>query len=127
MSKKLQPSQRLWPTYRKELYGIVFSLRRFHAYVWGRDDLVLHTDHKPLTHMFSSAELSTPLQQWLDHILDYQFNIVHRDGILNVIPDAISRMFHTAYSTAPTWGVAGLLPAAPLQLNASQLVGGEGC
>jgi hypothetical protein len=32
-------------------------------------------------------------------------------------------MFHTAYSTAPTWGVAGLLPAAPLQLNASQLVG----
>jgi hypothetical protein len=123
VSKKLQPSQQLWPAYRKELYGIVFSLRRFHAYIWGRDDLVLHTDHKPLTHMFSSAELSHPLQQWLDTILDYQFNIVHRDGILNVIPDAISRMFHTAYSTAPTWGVAGLLPAAPLQLNASQLVG----
>jgi hypothetical protein len=123
VSKKLQPTQQRWPAYRKELYGIVYSLRRFHAYIWGRTDLVLHTDHKPLTHMFSSAELSHPLQQWLDTILDYQFIIVHRDGILNVIPDAISRMFHTAYSTAPVWGVDGSLPTAPLQLNASQLVG----
>ena len=123
VSKKLQPSQQLWPAYRKELWGIVYSLRRFHAYVWGRDDLVIHTDHKPLTHMFSTMELSHPLQQWLDTILDYQFTIVHRDGILNVIPDAISRMFHTAYSASPVWGVAGSLPIAPLQLNASQLVG----
>ena len=123
VSKKLQPTQQRWPAYRKELYGIVFSLRRFHAYIWGRVDLVLHTDHKPLTHMFSSAELSHPLQQWLDTILDYQFVIVHRDGILNVIPDAISRMFHTAYSTAPIWGVDGSLPTAPLQLSSSQLVG----
>ena len=72
-------------------WGIVYCLRRFHAYIWGRTDLVLHTDHKPLTHMFSSAELSHPLQQWLDTILDYQFVIVHRDGILNVIPDVIAR------------------------------------
>ena len=123
ISKKLQPTQQRWPAYRKELYGIVYSLRRFHAYVWGRDDLVIHTDHKPLTHMFSSTELSHPLQQWLDTILDYQFTIVHRDGILNVIPDAISRMFHVAYSTSPAWGVGGSLPVAPLQLHASQLVG----
>jgi hypothetical protein len=123
VSKKLQPPQQRWPAYRKELYGIVYSLRRFHAYIWGRDDLVLHTDHKPLTHILSSAELSHPLQQWLDTILDYHFHIVHRDGILNVIPDAISRMFHAAYSASPVWGVAGSLPTAPLQLNASSLVG----
>jgi len=125
VSKKLQPAQQRWPAYRKELYGIVYSLRRFHAYIWGRDDLVLHTDHKPLTHILSSAELSHPLQQWLDTILDYHFTIVHRDGILNVIPDAISRMFHVAYSASPVWGVAGTLPSAPLQINASSLVGEE--
>jgi transposase InsO family protein len=123
VSTKLKPAQQRWPAYRKELYGIVFSLRRFHAYIWGRTDLTVHTDHKPLTHMFQSAELSHPLQQWLDTILDYQFDIVHRDGILNVIPDAISRMFHTAYSTAPVWGVDGSLPTAPLQLSATRLVG----
>lgn len=123
VSKKLQPTQQCWPAYRKELWGIVYCLRRFHAYIWGRTDLVLHTDHKPLTHMFSSAELSHPLQQWLDTILDYQFVIVHRDGILNVIPDAISRMFQAAYATAPVWGVDGSLTTAPLQLSATQLVG----
>ena len=123
ISRKLQPAQQRWPAYRKELYGIVYSLRRFHAYVWGRDNLVLHTDHKPLTHIFSSAELSHPLQQWLDTILDYHFTIVHRDGILNVIPDAISRMFHAAYSASPVWGVEGVLPTAPLHINASSLVG----
>ena len=103
----------------------MYSLRRFHTYVWGHDDLVLHTDHKPLTHIFSSAELSHPLQQWLDTILDYHFTIVHRDGILNVIPDAISRMFHTAYSASPVWGVAGALPSTPLHISASSLAGGE--
>ena len=123
VSKKLQPAQQRWPAYRKELYGVVYCLRRFHTYIWGRDDLVVHTDHKPLTHIFSSAELSHPLQQWLDTILDYQFSIAHRDGVLNIIPDAISRMFHAAYSTSPTWGVDGSLPAAPLQLNASSLAG----
>jgi RNase H-like domain found in reverse transcriptase/Integrase core domain/Integrase zinc binding domain/Chromo (CHRromatin Organisation MOdifier) domain/Reverse transcriptase (RNA-dependent DNA polymerase) len=125
VSKKLQPTQQRWPAYRKELYGIVYSLRRFHAYIWGRDDLVLHTDHKPLTHIFSSVELSHPLQQWLDTVLDYHFTIVHRDGILNVIPDAISRMFHAAYSASPVWGVAGSLPATPLQFNAASLLVGE--
>lgn len=125
VSKKLQPSQQRWPAYRKELYGIVYSLRRFHSYIWGRDDLVLHTDHKPLTYIYSSVELSHPLQQWLDTILDYSFTIVHRDGILNVIPDAISRMFHAAYSTCPVWGVDGILPTSPLELelNGSSLVG----
>jgi len=125
VSKKLQPSQQRWPAYRKELFGVVYSLRRFHAYVWGRDDLVIHTDHKPLTHIFSSVELSHPLQQWLDTLLDYTFTIVHRDGVLNVIPDAISRMFHAAYSASPLWGVAGSLPSAPLAISAA-LLDGEG-
>jgi transposase InsO family protein len=123
VSKKLQPAQQCWPAYRKELWGVVYSLRRFHSYIWGRDDLVVHTDHKPLTHIFTSADLSHPLQQWLDTILDYQFTIVHRDGILNILPDAISRMFHTAYSSSPMWGVGGSLPTFPLEVNASSLVG----
>ena len=62
-------------------------------YVWGRTDLVIFTDHKPLTYMFESNELSFALQQWLDVILDYRFEIHYRPGILNVVPDALSRMY----------------------------------
>ncbi|HVW99440.1 MAG TPA: ribonuclease H family protein, partial [Candidatus Babeliaceae bacterium] len=70
-SKKLLQHQQRWSAYKKELFGIVYSLRKFHTYVWGRTDLVVHTDHRPLTYIFSSSELSPALQQWLDVILDY--------------------------------------------------------
>ncbi|MGI0059985.1 MAG: Ty3/Gypsy family RNase HI domain-containing protein, partial [Nitrosotalea sp.] len=100
-------SQQRWAAYKKELYAVVYCLRKFHQYVWGRLDLVVHTDHKPLIHMFSSDQLSPALQQWLDVLLDYHFEIKHRDGILNVMPDQLSRMFGSAYAQVPVWGVAG--------------------
>ena len=34
-SKVLSESQRRYPAYKKELYGIVSCLRRFHSYIWG--------------------------------------------------------------------------------------------
>lgn len=107
-SKKLNGSQQRWSAYKKELFGIVYALRKFHTYVWGRTDLVVHTDHKPLTFMFSSTQLSPSLQQWLDTILDYSFEIQHRDGILNVLPDQLSRMYGAAYSNIPVWGATNL-------------------
>lgn len=119
-SKKLQPHQQRWPAYKKELYGVVYSLRKFHTYVWGRKDLVVHTDHKPLIHMFTSSQLSPALQQWLDVLLDYHFDIIHRDGILNVIPDALSRMYVSHYSTSNAWGTGNIpfADASPIQINA---------
>ena len=74
---------------------MLFCLRQFHTYVYLRTDLVVFTDHKPLTHMQQSPELSQPLQQWFDRINDYKFEIRHRPGILNVLPDALSRMYCT--------------------------------
>ena len=120
-SKKLNPRQRDWSAYKKELWGIVYALRKFHSYIWGRTDLVIHTDHKPLIYMFSSSLLSPALQQWLDTILDYSFDIRHRDGILNVIPDQLSRMFGAVYSNIPVWGATDLAKhiSYPLPLQES--------
>jgi len=103
-SRKLTSSQQRWPAYKLELYAVVTSLRYFHSYIWGRDDLVIITDHKPLTYMLSSVTLSPALQQWLDVILDYHFEIKHRPGILHVLPDQLSRMYSTYYN-GPIWGI----------------------
>ncbi len=103
-SKKLSQCQRNYSAYKKELYGIVYCFRQFHTFVWGRKDVVLWTDHKPLTFMFQSAVLSPALQQWLDVVLDYQFDIRHRAGILNVLPDTLSRMYASQYESG-VWGV----------------------
>jgi hypothetical protein len=106
-SKKWNQSQLNYPAYKKELYAIVYCLRQFHAYVWGRADLVIFTDHKPLTYMLERKEMSVALQQWLDVLLDYKFDIRYRPGILNVLPDALSRMFCASYPQS--WGIS--LPA----------------
>jgi hypothetical protein len=37
------------------------------------------------------------LQQWMDVILQYNFTVKHRPGILHVLPDALSRMYRAAY------------------------------
>ena len=102
-SKKLNDSQRRYSVYKKELYALVYALRQFHCYLWGRVDVVVFTDHKPLTHMFASRELSVPLQQWFDVILDYCFEIKYRVGVLNVVPDKLSRMYAALYQDV-IWG-----------------------
>jgi transposase InsO family protein len=113
VSKKLNDCQRKYSAYKKELFAIVFCLRKFHSFVYGRTDLVIHTDHKPLTYMNEVSNLAPALQQWLDVIQDYSFEIIHREGILNVLPDALSRMYGEAYSSSDTWGVNPRFPSAP--------------
>lgn len=108
-SKKLNDTQRRYSTYKKELYSIVYCLRQFHAYIWGHQQLVIVTDHMPLTYIRTSETLAHALQQWLDVILDYDFAIKHRPGVLHVLPDALSRMYEVLYTSA--WGVPVATPS----------------
>jgi hypothetical protein len=101
-SKKLNDTQRRYSTYKKELYAIVYCLRQFHSWIWGHD-LTIITDHMPLTHIQQTPTLAPAMQQWLDVILDYQFDIVHCPGVTNVLADSLSRMYEALYDTA--WGV----------------------
>ena len=104
-SKKLQSCQTRWSAYKKEYFGIVYCLRQFRPYIWGRDDLVVYTDHKPLTYVLSSTVLSTTVHGWFDELSDYNFKVIHRPGILNVLPDALSRMYSDTYKNSDFWGV----------------------
>jgi RNase H-like domain found in reverse transcriptase/Chromo (CHRromatin Organisation MOdifier) domain/Reverse transcriptase (RNA-dependent DNA polymerase)/Integrase zinc binding domain/Integrase core domain len=106
-SKKLNPSQQRYSTYKKELYAVIYCLRQFHSYVWGHK-LVIITDHMPLVYILTSSRLAHALQQWLDVVLDYQFSIKHRPGILHVLPDSLSRLYEASYPS--TWGVPAVDP-----------------
>ena len=96
-SKKLSGSQLNYPAYKKELLAVVLCLREFRSYVWGQPDLIVFTDHRPLTHIFEQRELSPAVQQWLDVLLDFQFDIEYREGKLNVLPDHLSRLYAAEY------------------------------
>ena len=111
-SKKLSSSQRNYSAYKVELWALVYCLRQFHSFIWGRLDVVVHTDHKPLTYILTSADLSHALQQWLDVILDYRFKIFHREGKFNIIPDILSRMyFSDPAEKLPALSVWGIFPS----------------
>ena len=103
-SKKLSSSQVNWATYKKELGSFVYNLRYYHPYIWGRNDLVIFTDHKPLTFMLEQTDLKPVMLNWLDVILDYSFEIRYREGYLNVLPDALSRMYAALYPPGTVWG-----------------------
>ena len=107
-SKQLNPAQQRYPVYKKELWGLVCALRKFHPILWGRRDVVVYTDHKPLEHIMKQTSLSVSLQQWVDLIWDYNFTVKHRPGVLHVQADALSRMYMATYGTddgsAQVWG-----------------------
>jgi RNase H-like domain found in reverse transcriptase/Integrase core domain/Chromo (CHRromatin Organisation MOdifier) domain/Integrase zinc binding domain len=92
MARSLQESERKYSTTQKELLAIVFALKKFHYYLWGHH-FTLYCDHRALSFLHSQKDLSPMVTGWLDTILDYTFKIVYRPGILNVLPDALSRQF----------------------------------
>jgi len=104
-SKVLNATQRNYPVYKKELWGMVYSLRKFHSVIWGRKDVIVLTDHRPLIHVLQQKQLSVSLQQWLDVLLDYNLSIQYRPGVMHVVPDALSRMFASTHGAdGPVWG-----------------------
>ena len=89
VSKQLNETQRRYPVYKKELWAVVYCLRKFHSFIHNRRDVTVLTDHKPLIHILKQQNLCAALQQWLDVLLDYDLTIMYRPGALHVIPDAL--------------------------------------
>ncbi|KAG1328484.1 hypothetical protein G6F62_008123 [Rhizopus arrhizus] len=94
MARALSTSEKNYSTTKRELLAIVFALKKFHPFLWG-NPFTLYTDHKALTYIHTQPVANSMMIQWLDTILDYDFKIIHRPGIQNVLPDMLSRLFET--------------------------------
>ena len=92
MSRALKPHEKNYPAYKKELLGIIYACKKFHYYLWGRK-FVLYTDHRPLTYIHDQTELPQILADWKETLFSYDFECIYRPGLLNIIPDALSRAF----------------------------------
>ncbi|KAG2210684.1 hypothetical protein INT45_002557, partial [Circinella minor] len=94
IAKSLSKSERKYSATKRELLALVFSLKRFHKYVYG-STFTLYTDHKALTYLHTQRVANLMMISWMDTILQYDFKIVHLPGIANILPDALSRLFET--------------------------------
>ena len=52
----------------------------------------LHTDHGPLTWLYSMKEPEGQVARWLEKLQVYNFEIVHRKGLRHINADALSRL-----------------------------------
>ena len=92
-SRQLQPPQRRYSAFDRELLAIYLAVRHFRFFLEGRK-FTMFTDHKPLT--FAMSKISDPWsaqqQRQLAYISEYCTDIQHVAGKNNPVADALSHV-----------------------------------
>ena len=95
-SRTLNKSEQNYGQIDKEATAIIFGLRKFRMYLYGRHFTIL-TDHKPLEHIFG-PKTAVPtlaaqrLQRWAIELAAFDYAIRYLPAKDNVLADALSRL-----------------------------------
>ena len=95
-SRTLNDAERNYSQLEKEALAIIFAIKRFHNFVYGRQFKII-TDHKPLLGLFSCNKsipvmASGRIQRWALILQAYTFDLQHRSGLLLGTADCLSRL-----------------------------------
>ena len=92
-SKALSDIETRYACIERELLAIVFSVNRFHTYLYGRYFKIV-TDHKPLVMISQKPLIQAParLQRMLLKLQGYKFDIEYKPGKEMLVADMLSRM-----------------------------------
>ena len=95
-SKSLTRSQRNYSQVQKEAMAIVYALKKFYQYLFGRRFLIV-TDHKPLLALFGPEKAMTSLAanrlaRWALFLNQFSYQIVHRKTVEHQNADVLSRL-----------------------------------
>ena len=95
-SRTMAPAEKRYSHMDKEALAIIFGLKRFHQYLYGRK-FIIYTDHKPLSYLFEPTRAipqlaSSRLQRWALTLSAYTYSIEYKSGKSNGNADAFSRL-----------------------------------
>ena len=97
-SRTLTAAEKNYGQIEKEALALVFAVKRFHKFLYGRHFILL-TDHKPLVSVFGSKKgipvhTATRLQRWAVTLLADSFTIRHQRTEDFGQADALSRLIN---------------------------------
>lgn len=89
-SRSLSRTERNYSVTEKECLALLFNLERFRPWIEGVRFTVI-TDHYSLLYLNNLKNPTGKLARWAMKLRQYSFDLKHRKGSLNVVPDALSR------------------------------------
>ena len=92
-SRTLTSAETRYAQIEKELLAIVFACEHFYLYVYGRDRVRVHTDHKPLETIVKKPLYSAPkrLQRMLLRLQVFNIEVEYLKGKEMLLADTLSR------------------------------------
>lgn len=91
VSRSLNKCERNYSATEREALAVLFSVEKYQAYLGSRRFKVI-TDHASLKWFMNLENPSGRLARWGCRLSQFNFDIEHRKGTDNVVPDALSRL-----------------------------------
>ena len=95
-SHSLAPAERKYSHIEKEGLAVIYGVKRFHQYLWGRP-FTVYSVHKPLQYLFSES-LPVPIMasgriiRWALTLSAYEYRIEYRPAGKMGNADGLSRL-----------------------------------
>lgn len=91
MSRSLSQPERNYSTTEREALAVLTALEHWRCYLESDKTFTIYTDHSALKWFLSLSNPTGRLARWGVRISSFNFEIKHRRGKDNVVPDALSR------------------------------------
>ena len=66
-------------------------MEQFEKFLYGTAKVKIFTDHQPLTYALSTRNTNVKLKRWKEKLETFDYEIIYKPGVANVVADALSR------------------------------------
>jgi hypothetical protein len=88
-SRSNKNAEAQYSLYEGECLAAIWAIAHFQCYLYDNEFLLV-TDHQPLKWLMESDKLIGKLARWALMLMEYDFKIVHRAGLVNMDADGLS-------------------------------------
>lgn len=110
MSRSLTDTERNYSVTEREALAVLIALEHWRCYLENGKTISVYTDHSALKWFLSLSNPSGRLARWGIRLSSFNFEIKHRRGKDNVVPDALSRVVPVAEISSDSPSTSTLSP-----------------